>query len=204
MEGLPDGAERQIRLAAQRASQLDEHEEEVSANVDGAVDPFSFPASADGQEAAGDDAVRQEDAEAVAESEEDAAHGLEVVDPVDEALADGLHAREEDAREQQAAEDVVERQLQEVQAETFDPVVHAGARELSTNAVVGVLSAGRARQVLGVDRAPRGLGAMGKGGVKRHRRVLRDTIQGISKGSIRRLCRRGGVKRISGLCGRDV
>lgn len=39
----------------------------------------------------------------------------------------------------------------------------------------------------------------GKGGVKRHRKVLRDNIQGITKPEIRRLARRGGVKRISGL-----
>ncbi|KAF7560618.1 hypothetical protein G7046_g3526 [Stylonectria norvegica] len=37
----------------------------------------------------------------------------------------------------------------------------------------------------------------GKGGAKRHRKVLRDTIQGITKPAIRRLARRGGVKRIS-------
>jgi len=30
--------------------------------------------------------------------------------------------------------------------------------------------------------------------------VLRDSIQGITKAQIRRLARRGGVKRISGLC----
>ncbi|KAJ7487998.1 histone-fold-containing protein [Mycena latifolia] len=36
---------------------------------------------------------------------------------------------------------------------------------------------------------------LGKGGAKRHRKILRDNIQGI----IRRLARRGGVKRISGL-----
>ena len=30
--------------------------------------------------------------------------------------------------------------------------------------------------------------------------VLRDNIQGITKAQIRRLARRGGVKRISGLC----
>ena len=36
-------------------------------------------------------------------------------------------------------------------------------------------------------------------GTKRHRRVLRDSIFGISKPAIRRLARRGGVKRISGL-----
>ena len=47
----------------------------------------------------------------------------------------------------------------------------------------------------------RGKGGKGliKGGVKRHRKVLRDNIQGITKPAIRRLARRGGVKRISGL-----
>ncbi|XP_038644681.1 histone H4-like [Scyliorhinus canicula] len=47
----------------------------------------------------------------------------------------------------------------------------------------------------------RGKGGKGRGrcGAKRHRKVLRDVIQGISKPAIRRLARRGGVKRISGL-----
>jgi len=48
----------------------------------------------------------------------------------------------------------------------------------------------------------RGKGAgkgLGKGGAKRHRKVLRDNIQGITKPAIRRLARRGGVKRISGM-----
>ena len=40
---------------------------------------------------------------------------------------------------------------------------------------------------------------MSKGAAKRHRTVLRDNIQGISKPAIRRLARRGGVKRLSGL-----
>merc|ERR1711962_11658 len=39
---------------------------------------------------------------------------------------------------------------------------------------------------------------LGKGEAKRHRKVLRDIIQGITKPAIRRLVRRGGVKRISG------
>ena len=49
--------------------------------------------------------------------------------------------------------------------------------------------------------AGRGFGGkgLGKGGMKRHRKVLRDTITGITKPAIRRLARRGGVKRISGL-----
>lgn len=40
---------------------------------------------------------------------------------------------------------------------------------------------------------------LGKGGAVRHRKVLRDNLQGITKPAIRRLARRGGVKRISGL-----
>src|SRR5882672_7553379 len=40
---------------------------------------------------------------------------------------------------------------------------------------------------------------LGKGGAKRHRKILRDNIQGITKPAIRRLARRGGVKRLSGL-----
>ncbi|XP_065583966.1 uncharacterized protein LOC136043008, partial [Artemia franciscana] len=38
-----------------------------------------------------------------------------------------------------------------------------------------------------------------KHGAKRHRKVLRDTIHGITKPAIRRLACRSGVKRISGL-----
>lgn len=47
----------------------------------------------------------------------------------------------------------------------------------------------------------RGKGGMGlgKGGSKRHRKVLRDNIQGMTKPAIRRLARRGGVKRVNGL-----
>ena len=45
-----------------------------------------------------------------------------------------------------------------------------------------------------------GTKGLGKGGAKRHRKVRRDhNLQGISKPTIRRLARRGGVKRISGL-----
>ncbi|RWA04959.1 hypothetical protein EKO27_g10143 [Xylaria grammica] len=43
-----------------------------------------------------------------------------------------------------------------------------------------------------------GKGLGGKGGIKRHRKILRDNILGITKPAIRRLARRGGVKRISG------
>lgn len=44
-----------------------------------------------------------------------------------------------------------------------------------------------------------GAAGVGKGGAKRHRKVLCDNIRGITKNEIRRLARRGGVKRISGL-----
>ncbi len=40
---------------------------------------------------------------------------------------------------------------------------------------------------------------LGKSGAKRHRKICRDNIQGITKPAIRRLARRGGVKRISGM-----
>ncbi|KAJ1433287.1 histone-fold-containing protein [Ochromonadaceae sp. CCMP2298] len=44
-----------------------------------------------------------------------------------------------------------------------------------------------------------GTKGLGKGGAKRHRRVLRDNLHGITKPVIRRLARRGGCKRICGL-----
>jgi histone H4 len=43
----------------------------------------------------------------------------------------------------------------------------------------------------------KGSKGLGKGGAKRHRKVLRDNILGITKPAIRRLARRAGVKRIS-------
>ena len=41
---------------------------------------------------------------------------------------------------------------------------------------------------------------LGKGGANRHRKVLRNNVQGVTNPAIKRLCRRGGVKRISKLC----
>lgn len=59
----------------------------------------------------------------------------------------------------------------------------------------------RVKQQQKIVMSGRGKGGkgLGKGGAKRHRKVLRDNIQGITKPAIRRLARRGGVKRISGL-----
>lgn len=47
----------------------------------------------------------------------------------------------------------------------------------------------------------RGKGSIGLGrtGVKRHAHILKEPAKGITKPAIRRLARRGGVKRISGL-----
>lgn len=53
----------------------------------------------------------------------------------------------------------------------------------------------------GLGKGPRkGLGKVGLGkvGAKRHRRIYKYGIQGMSNPAIRRLARRGGVKRISG------
>jgi histone H4 len=45
----------------------------------------------------------------------------------------------------------------------------------------------------------KGLGKFGTRCKRRHRRVLWDKIQGVTQPALRRLARRGGVKRISGL-----
>lgn len=50
----------------------------------------------------------------------------------------------------------------------------------------------------------KGKQGLGKGGALRHRKVLRDEIKGITKPAIRRLARRAGVKRISGLVYDDI
>lgn len=71
-----------------------------------------------------------------------------------------------------------------------------------------VSATGAGKQEKGLGKAGKGLGkggkGLGKGGAKRHRRVLRDNIQGITKPAIRRLARRGGVKRISGLVYEEI
>jgi histone H4 len=62
--------------------------------------------------------------------------------------------------------------------------------------IVGALAPTCGLPVTGRGKGGKGLG---KGGAKRHRKVLRDNIQDITKPAIRRLARSGGVKRISGL-----
>ena len=43
-----------------------------------------------------------------------------------------------------------------------------------------------------------------KGGTKRPRKVLRDNIQSATRSAVRRLARRGGVKRLSGLVYEEI
>ena len=68
-------------------------------------------------------------------------------------------------------------------------------------APVGRKSTG-GKTVLGRGKMSMGLG--GKLGAKRHRKIVKDTIIGITKPAIRRLARRGGVKRISAQIYDDV
>ena len=44
----------------------------------------------------------------------------------------------------------------------------------------------------------------GTHGTKRQKKILKDNIRGITKPAIRRLARRGGVKRISGIMYEEV
>lgn len=45
---------------------------------------------------------------------------------------------------------------------------------------------------------------LGNGDAKRHKKILRDSIQDITKLAIRRLARKGGVKRVSALIYEEV
>ncbi len=82
----------------------------------------------------------------------------------------------------------------------FSPIFHTEKPALeiqeSENKLTSNQSYNNQTKMSGRGKGGKGLG---KGGAKRHRKVLRDNIQGITKPAIRRLARRGGVKRISGL-----
>ncbi|XP_055918502.1 histone H4-like [Eupeodes corollae] len=75
---------------------------------------------------------------------------------------------------------------------------HAKRKTVTAMDVVYALKR-QGRTLYGMTGRGKGGKGLGKGGAKRHRKVLRDNIQGITKPAIRRLARRGGVKRISGL-----
>lgn len=55
------------------------------------------------------------------------------------------------------------------------------------------------------SRPQQNMSGKGKSVLKRHqRKVLHNTVQGVTKGDIRRLARRGGIKRLSGLVYEEV
>ncbi|KAF1964469.1 histone-fold-containing protein [Bimuria novae-zelandiae CBS 107.79] len=79
----------------------------------------------------------------------------------------------------------------------------------ASRSVSSIATPSRATQMgLGLGKGlGKGKGAVGlgtKGLLKRHKKLQRDTIQGITKGDIRRLARRGGIKRISAMVYEDV
>ncbi len=80
-------------------------------------------------------------------------------------------------------------------------VMESARHQAATNPPVGggasAVHAAEAACARGRGKGGKGIGRGGH--AKRHRKVLRDNIQGITKPVIRRLARRGGVKRISGL-----
>ncbi|XP_059582280.1 histone H4-like [Alligator mississippiensis] len=77
--------------------------------------------------------------------------------------------------------------------------IRSDSRQYITRSSPGSLHTGSSKQFVTMSGRGKGGKGLGKGGAKRHRKVLRDNIQGITKPAIRRLARRGGVKRISGL-----
>ena len=186
---LSDGVnERAIRAAAARASQREDEPDIADpaaaddVNVGGIGEPIDGHDGADDAavEVAGDAAAA--DAGSIASTEDnsliEAGADEDVEDAqIDDAAVDGRGAREEDEAEQEAAEEVADEA-----------------------ALVQAAAAAR-RPIVGASRHVHFAPALGgKGGAKRHkRRVLRDNIQGITKPAIRRLARRGGCKRISGL-----
>ncbi|OXB53883.1 UNVERIFIED_CONTAM: hypothetical protein H355_012712 [Colinus virginianus] len=78
-------------------------------------------------------------------------------------------------------------------------VLKVGLNAITTRRAAAALHRFQGRAVFVMSGRGKGGKGLGKGGAKRHRKVLRDNIQGITKPAIRRLARRGGVKRISGL-----
>ncbi|KAH0613319.1 uncharacterized protein H6S33_009699 [Morchella sextelata] len=71
------------------------------------------------------------------------------------------------------------------------------AASSSAAAARSTLGQGLGKGGLVKGRAGVGGKGLGKALAKRHRKVMKDTIRGITKPDIRRLARRGGVKRIS-------
>jgi histone H4 len=75
-----------------------------------------------------------------------------------------------------------------------------GMDQNKTSEGVGKSGTDQGKQSLAWDKMSRSKGGISPKAVAvRHRKVLRYNVDGISKAAIRRLARRGGVKRLSGL-----
>lgn len=83
-------------------------------------------------------------------------------------------------------------------ASEIRPAASAAAVAIAPASATVVTAAPTGGSGKGQGRGKGGKG-LGKGGAVRHRKVMRDNISGITKPALRRLARRGGVKRISGL-----
>ena len=84
---------------------------------------------------------------------------------------------------------------------TFDTAITPGVPADSASASGGKKGVSMRRNGGDAGGSGKGMGKAfaGANHGKRHRKVLRDPIAGITKPAIRRLCRRGGVKRLSGM-----
>jgi histone H4 len=92
------------------------------------------------------------------------------------------------------------KEIKNVKSEIIEEV-HKLGKHVEVAKKAGEIKAARATKGKIVQAALTGAG-LGKGNSKRHQhrsRALRDNIQGVTKSSIRKLARRGGCKRISGL-----
>jgi len=93
------------------------------------------------------------------------------------------------------------------QAEAFQAAVETGATRAQASKIAEKVVQPRKQIPPDFGQMGGGKGRKGgkggaktvKGGAKRHRKLLRDNIQGITKPALRRCARRAGVKRISGL-----
>ena len=189
---LPEDAERQLRLAARRESQqggnhLDEgNVADPSSVAPPPVDPPVDPPS---------DSDENGPLDVSALAQDIANRGGAPIDPY--AFPDdvpGPMAREEDEREMSAAEAVVVEH--ETAADAASAVAVAVAEDTEEESPPQQVE----QQPSVVRRVHFSTVPVRFGkGKKRHRKVLRDSIHGITKPAIRRLARRGGVKRISGL-----
>ena len=140
-----------------------------------------------------------EEEEAAAEEEVEAAAEEEVEAEV-EAEAEVEEGRAETGWDEEELQDQETREWEEQQEQEQEQQDDEEERRLRAAAAAEEerKRAQRLRQASKGLCKGRGKG-LGKGGAKRHRKLLRDNIQGITKPAIRRLARRGGVKRISGL-----